>query len=94
MLVVESLDYTERFRSDFKRLDAEMQQATRDCLAALLQTPIRKTLRHHTLNGYRPKIHKIDVTPNHAYQVTFEVSDGVAKLLRVGTHKQLDRAPR
>lgn len=94
MLKISRLDYGSRFQSDFKRLDSANQQATCDCLNALLKSPLPKALRHHTLGGYKPKIHKVDVSANCAYQVTFEVEGDTAKLLRVATHKQIDRTPR
>lgn len=89
-----SFEYTERFKDDFGRLSAEQQEAARECLEKIKQSLSLKSLRHHTLGGYRPTIHKVDVTCNKAYQITFELNGTVAKLLRVGTHKQLNRSPR
>ena len=91
---VTALRRTERFEREFKRLDDQLQDAVRKALKELLNSPIPKALRHHTLGGHRPTIHVIDATRNHSHQVTFEVNGTEAILLRIATHKEIDRLPR
>lgn len=65
-----ALQRTQRFEREFTRLDPQTQKLVTSCLQGLLEHPIPARLRHHTLGGYRPAIHVIDVTGNHAWQVT------------------------
>ena len=88
------VDLTERFKSDFKQLDPQLKNRVKDIIAnQLIPFPIKGSLRHHTLNGHKPPIHVIDVTGNHAYQITFWIDGDVARLLRVDTHKRIDLNP-
>lgn len=93
MLRVTALEPTERFKKDLRRLDGQTQGLVSDALKQLLLNPLPKSLRHHTLGGHRPTIHVIDVRGNHSHQVTFNMQGSVALLLRVGSHKQIDRDP-
>ena len=88
-----TIQVTERFRSDYKALDPQLCNAVDRVLKDLMCTPFPRALRHHTLSGHRPKIHVVDVTPNHSHQVTFHWDGDVIRLLRVGTHRQIDRRP-
>jgi mRNA-degrading endonuclease YafQ of YafQ-DinJ toxin-antitoxin module len=94
-LVIRDFRYTDRFKQDFKALDLVQQEATGAALERLLANPRANSLRLHTLRGFgKPTIYKIDVDPNHAYQVSFTLDGQCAHLLRVGTHRELDRDPR
>lgn len=85
---------TQRFQRDFRKLDEPLRLAVAQALKDLLNDPVPKALRHHTLSGYRPTIHVVDVTRNHSHQITFECDGTTAVLLRIGTHKEIDRLPR
>lgn len=93
-LRITAFERTERFEREFKGLSPELQAAAAKALKALQGMPIPKGLRHHVLCDTKPKIHKIDITSNHSHQITFEVNGEVAKLLRVATHKEIDRNAR
>ncbi|HYE70811.1 MAG TPA: hypothetical protein VD932_04730 [Aquabacterium sp.] len=90
---IQSLALTDRFKRDYKRLDAGLQAMVDDILRNDFMPWPRHCRRHHTLSGYRPTVHVIDVTSNHSHQITFNLDGTVARLLRVGTHKQISRDP-
>ena len=93
-LQIDALQRTERFDKDFSALDQGLKKLTGECLRLLMRNPRAKSLRTHTLQGgSKPTIYKIDVAPNHSYQVTFILEGSLAVLLRVGSHKQIDRHP-
>lgn len=88
------IELTERFERDYKRLPPELQRLAKEIIKNQLKPwPSKKALRHHTLSGYKPTIHKIDITPNHSHQITFWLDGSVARLLRIGSHKEIDRQP-
>lgn len=84
---------TERFARELRKLDPELTKKAKVALEKLLQSPVPKTLRHHTLSGYKPTVHVIDVCSNKSHQITFNLDGDVAVLLRIGTHKQISRDP-
>lgn len=89
-----TVELSDRFKSDYKKLDPQLQSKVKDIIANdLIPFPIKRSLRHHTLNGHKPPIHVIDVTTNHAYQITFWIDGDVARLLRVDTHRRIDQNP-
>lgn len=93
-LQINALQRTERFDKDFSALDQGLKKQTGDCLRLLIQNPRAKSLRTHTLQGgSKPTIYKIDVDTNRSYQVTFILEGATAVLLRVASHKQIDRHP-
>lgn len=93
--MLSEVQLTDRFKRDFKKLDSQLQARVEEIIRdELFPWPTRRSLRHHTLSGYRPPIHVLDVTTNHSHQLTFECDGSIAKLLRVGTHKQIDGDPR
>lgn len=94
-VTVTAFRYSERFKAEFKALAPDVQTASKEALDLLLTHPSAKTLRLHTLTGFKkPTIFKIDVFTNKSWQITFELNGGVAELKRVSTHKSIDRAPR
>lgn len=51
-------------------------------------------LRFEKLTGYKnPSIYTIHVTRNHSHKLSFELVGNVAVLRKIGTHKEIDRAP-
>jgi hypothetical protein len=93
-LVVTSFEFTPPYKTDFKRAPPDIQSASDRTLKQLLTNSNSGSLRLHTLKGYpKPTIFKIDVI-GHSWQITFEMIGSKANLLRLGTHKELDRNPR
>ena len=91
---ITSLTRNEKFDSDFKSLPKNIQEAAKEAIRDLLKDPIPRSLRLHALSGYKnPKVFTIDVTSNHAYKISLEITGPKANLRRIGTHKVLDRAP-
>lgn len=95
-LAVAGLARSDRYDKDLAGAPPDIQQAAKEALKLLLRNPSARSLRLHTLDGYpKPTIWKIDVQSNHSWQITFEMrANSVAFLLRLGTHKIIDRAPR
>lgn len=94
-LVVERLRHTQAFADDLRAAPGDVQADAAAALRKLLQNAASNALRLHALRGYpKPTIYKIDVRPDHSWQITFELDGAVAVLLRLGTHKELDRNPR
>lgn len=93
-LQIDAFQPTERFDKDFSALDQCLKKQTGECLRLLMRNPRAKSLRAHALQGGgKPTIYKIDIDPNHSYQITFILEGTTAVLLRVGSHKQIDRHP-
>lgn len=90
---IAAFEKTARFERDYKRLDAGLQARVDDVLREMVPWPAARSLRHHTLNGYKPPIHVVDVTTNKSHQLTFRLDGTVARLLRVSTHGEIDRTP-
>ena len=91
---VVDFESTAAFKKDLAGAPANIRQAATDALKTLKTNISSRALRCHTLKGYKkPTIYKIDVD-GPAWQVTFEMDGTTARLLRLGTHKEIDRAPR
>lgn len=86
---------TDSFDQDVR---AAPDDVVRDAEAArrrLIGNPQAQSLRVHALSGYgKPTIYKFDVRPDRSWQITFELDGDIAVMLRLGTHKQIDRRPR
>lgn len=82
------------FENSFKKLSEEQKAEARQAILDLLRQPIPALRRFKSLTGYvNPKIFTIHVTRNHSHKLSFELVGSVAVLRRVGTHKEIDRAP-
>lgn len=94
-LGLKGTETTSTFDNDFKRLPEDIKELVIDCLKTLRKNePLPAKLRFNKLSGYKnPNVYAVHVTRNHAYKLTFEIIDGVARLRRVGTHKEIDRSP-
>jgi mRNA-degrading endonuclease YafQ of YafQ-DinJ toxin-antitoxin module len=91
---IETISRNKKFESDFKKLPLDVQVAAKDAIRGLKKVPIPKSLRLHSLHGYKnPKVFTIDVMSNHAYKISLEIDGTHVILRRVGTHKILDSAP-
>ena len=81
------------FKRDVKALPPDIRSALTECLKELIKDPTPSRLRLHGLHREHRGIFSVDVTPNHAYKATFTVEGGIARMRRVGSHKQIDRTP-
>jgi len=94
-LEVTGLVLSKRFRSDFRRAPENIRIAASQTMEQLTQNPDAGSLRLHTLKGVaKPTVWKVDVLPNHAWQMTFELEGSSAVLRRLATHADIDRSPR
>lgn len=91
-MVVTGLDYTERFKKEFRNAAVDVQKAAEDALRNLMKNPA--SVRAHPLRGYKPKLFSMDVFANHSWQITFEMKGSVAILIRLAPHKAIDRSPK
>lgn len=82
------------FINDFKRLPNDIRAEAERRISELVKGAIPRSWRLHPLSGFRPPVFSIDIGPNKAYKATFHLQDGVAVMLRAGTHKHIDRCPR
>lgn len=84
-----------KFQKDFDALSADIQKKVLECLLDFNKDPLPVSRRPHSVTnrGERPAIYTMDVTSNKSYKMSFKIEEGVAFLLRVGTHKTLDRDP-
>lgn len=84
------------FQNDFKRLPDDVRAEAAKRIAEIPDDVRAGRLRFHKLSGYRPGVYSIDVTSGKGkrYKATFELKGSIAEFLRVGTHKDIDRAPR
>lgn len=82
------------FQNSYKALPEDVKVAFKEAYRLLLQEPQPKRLRLEKLSGYKkPGIYTIHVTANHSHKLSFELVGTVAELRRIGTHKEIDRAP-
>ena len=91
-VVLSSIDYTARFKKDWKKLTTDLQDLAKDKLSDLLKNPMPAGLRFEKLKGYRkPSIYTIHVTGN--YKISLEIFCDQAVLRRIACHDDIDRAP-
>lgn len=94
MVRIEFIKTCERFDRDYKRLPVDLQQATSKVLRHLLEYPLPAKLRFEKLSGpQRPSIYTVHVTSNHSHKISLELIGSTATIRRIGTHKEIDRAP-
>lgn len=84
-----------RFLRDYKRLSPDLQREVDNSLRDLGRQPVPAMRRLHRISpaGQRPQLFSVDVTPNKAYKISFELDGAFAVLRRVGTHAEIDRNP-
>lgn len=82
------------FVASFKRLPPSIREEAAHAIADLCRDPLPRRLRFEKLVGYKnPSIYTVHVTGNHSHKLSFELAGDTAILRRVGTHKEIDRAP-
>lgn len=91
-VVLRFLVPTERFRRDYRKLDAQMQARVDDKLRDLLKNPRPSGLAFEKLKGYtRPDVYTIHITGN--YKLSLHIEGDTAVLRRVACHDDIDRLP-
>lgn len=91
-VVLASIDYTARFKKDWKKLPTALQDLSKDKLCDLMKNPMPAGLRFEKLKGYRnPSIYTIHVTGN--YKISLEIVRDKAVLRRIACHDDIDRTP-
>jgi plasmid stabilization system protein ParE len=92
---LERFDFTASFRGELAAAPEDVRIALKDVLRRARENPEAGALRFHSLKGYgKPTLYKFDVFPNKSWQVSFELDGTTAVLIRVCTHKEMDRRPR
>lgn len=90
-VVVLTLRPTQSFADDIKSAPVDIQKAAKKALQTLTDNPGAKKLRLHPLQAHKPTIWKIDVLTNKSWQIAFNLVGTEAVLLRLATHKTIDR---
>jgi hypothetical protein len=92
---VADLRRTDAFDRDAASAPQDVFDDATAALTKLLQNPHANALRLHSMSGFpKPTIFKMDVRPDKSWQITLELDGQTAVLLRLATHKQIDRRPR
>jgi mRNA-degrading endonuclease YafQ of YafQ-DinJ toxin-antitoxin module len=92
--VFKNVHFKDKFKSQYKKLQPVLKEAADRTIKDLLKAPLPSTLRFHSLGGYNnPRLFTVDVTPNKSHKISFEIEGETAILRRIGTHKEIDRAP-
>lgn len=82
------------FEKSLGRLSSDTRAMVDKAIADLYLDPLPARFDFKKLKGYRnPNVYTITIGGNHAYKMSMEIVNGVAILRRVGTHKEIDRAP-
>lgn len=95
---------TKRFQREYRKLDKPLQELADAKISDLLSNPFPPGLAFEKLKGYaNPEIYSIHVTGN--YKISIECVEievniagktakaTMAKLRRIATHNEIDRAP-
>lgn len=93
--LITDIDYgKESFQNSYRSLSNDIKECFKEIHKLLKHDPQPKKLRLEKLEGYRnPNIYTIHITPNHSHKLSFEIVGTTAILRRIGTHKEIDRAP-
>jgi len=78
---------TRRFQKDYRKLPSEIKEAFKQKLELLVSDPSHPSLRHRKMAGTE-NVFEFSVTMN--YRVTYQKSDEIAYLRRIGTHDVLN----
>lgn len=87
---IKNVQYSDQFKVLFIKLPPEIQKAARQAVTDLVSNPHPKKYR---LEKQTPEAWTIHVTRNHSHKLSFELVGGTAILRKIGTHKEIDRAP-
>lgn len=81
---------SESFKTQLKKLPEEIQMAARQAVKDLVSDPFPKKYR---LEKQTREVWTIHVTSNHSHKLSFALDGDTATLRKIGTHKEIDRAP-
>lgn len=91
-VILRKIEYTERFKKDYKKLSLKLQQRVDTKLRDLLTNPRPRGLAFEKLKGYKhPDIYTIHITGN--YKMSLEIKGDLAILRRVSDHDTIDQTP-
>lgn len=83
--------FTDRFKRDFKGLPPDLRAQAEACIKDFMRDPLPASRRPHRINSTTPKIFSMDLNGNKTHKITFTIEDGTATLMRIDTHKGIDR---
>ena len=81
---------SESFTAQLKKMPVEIQLAARQAVKDLVKDPYPKKYR---LEKQTREVWTIHVTSNHSHKLSFVLDGDTATLRKIGTHKEIDRAP-
>lgn len=81
---------TQAFADLLRKLPPEIQEAARQAVKDLVADPHPKKYR---LEKQTADYWTIHVTRNHSHKLSFMLDGDCAVLRKIGTHKEIDRAP-
>ena len=95
MIRINNVDMSRKsFAKTLRAVSTDIQSQTLSAATSLTNEPIPTRLRFEKLSCYRnPSIYTIHITHNHSHKLSFEIHGTTAILRKVGTHKEIDRAP-
>lgn len=95
MIRINNVDMSGKsFAKTLRAASADIQSQVLSAATSLTNEPMPAKLRFEKLSGYRnPSIYTIHITHNHSHKLSFEIQGTTAILRKIGTHKEIDRAP-
>lgn len=90
-----SVKLSPKFIRDFKGIPADLVEQVRSCLIDIEKVPIPQTRRMHSVTprGKKPTIFTVDVVSNHSWKLSYIKVAQTIWVLRVATHREIDRDP-
>ena len=85
-----TFEYSDTFDKTYGKAPDNVKEQVQECLKKIIRGDVG-SLRIHRLNNYKPPVFKFDVFPNKSWQVAFHREGDNYKLLRLGTHKYMDK---
>jgi len=91
-VVIRTIQLSNRFERDFKKLPPELKALCQEILPKLLEIAVSPGLRFEKLKGYhKPALYSLHITGN--YKVSLEINGDAALLRRIACHDEIDRQP-
>ena len=84
------ISYTDQFKAQIRKLPTEIQVAARQAVKDLVLDPHPKKYR---IEKQTHEVWTIHITRNHSHKLSFVLDGDTAILRKIGTHKEIDRAP-
>lgn len=83
--------FTPEFEKTLRKAPVDVQNTVKTVLEGFRENPEAAKYRLHLLTGTKPPRWKIDVFPNHSWQISMLRNGDVFTLLTLARHKQHDR---